>query len=83
MVASAAYTMVGYVFDQAQGRRPLPAAFQVAPIVAVCWVCAESEEGGYELDLEFIKAMMEEFREQRLVHKRFAFQIVLEVGTPS
>lgn len=34
--------------------------------------------GGYRLTLDFVKAMLEEFKEQRLVHRRFILQILLE-----
>jgi serine/threonine-protein phosphatase 5 len=32
---------------------------------------------GYQLTLDFVKAMMEEFKEQRMVHRRFILQILL------
>jgi hypothetical protein len=32
------------------------------------------------LTRDFVVAMMEEFKQQRLIHRRFAFQILLEVG---
>ncbi len=32
-------------------------------------------EGQPYITLGFIKAMLEEFREQRLIHKRYAFQV--------
>ncbi|GBF88948.1 hypothetical protein Rsub_01447 [Raphidocelis subcapitata] len=38
----------------------------------------EDGEGGYALTRDFVVAMMEEFKAQRLIHKRFAFQILLE-----
>lgn len=28
---------------------------------------------------QFVKEMLQEFKEQRLIHKRFAFQILLQV----
>ncbi|KAK9843424.1 hypothetical protein WJX81_001775 [Elliptochloris bilobata] len=37
-----------------------------------------SEEEGYRLTRDFITAMMEHFRRQKTIHKRFAFQIILE-----
>ena len=37
-------------------------------------------EGGYRLTLDFVKAMLQEFKEQRLIHKRFAFEILVQVG---
>lgn len=36
-----------------------------------------SHEEGYTLDLEFVQGMLSEFKEQRLIHKRFAFEILL------
>eukprot|EP00803_Ostreobium_quekettii_P006547 evm.model.scf_589.6 EVM.evm.TU.scf_589.6 scf_589:30137-41793(+) len=38
---------------------------------------SDDETGQYVLTLEFVQAMMEEFKEQRLVHKRFAYEIIL------
>jgi len=38
----------------------------------------EDGAGGYQITLDFVKAMMQEFKEQRLIHRRFVFQIVLE-----
>ncbi|KAF8063021.1 PAPP5 [Scenedesmus sp. PABB004] len=38
----------------------------------------EDGEGGYVISLEFVKAMLEEFKAQRLIHKRFAFEILLK-----
>lgn len=35
-------------------------------------------EGNYVISLEFVKAMLQHFKEQKLIHKRFAFQIVLQ-----
>ncbi len=40
---------------------------------------AGSEEDGYRLTRDFVIAMMEHFRRQKTIHRRFAFQIVLEV----
>lgn len=37
-----------------------------------------SNEDGYEVTLPFVKAMMQEFKDQKLIHKRFAFEIVLQ-----
>ncbi|KAF6250888.1 phosphatase 5-like protein [Scenedesmus sp. NREL 46B-D3] len=34
--------------------------------------------GGYVMTEEFVLAMLNEFKEQRLIHRRFAFQILLE-----
>jgi hypothetical protein len=39
---------------------------------------AGSEEAGYNLTLDFVVAMIEHFKAQKLVHKRFAFQILLQ-----
>jgi hypothetical protein len=36
-------------------------------------------EGGYALSAAFVQAMLQEFREQRLIHRRFAFEIVMQV----
>lgn len=36
------------------------------------------DEGKPFITLEFVQAMMEEFKEERLIHKRYAFQIILE-----
>ncbi|KAI8470533.1 MAG: phosphatase 5-like protein [Monoraphidium minutum] len=38
----------------------------------------EDGSGGYVMTREFVVAMMEEFKQQRLIHRRFAFQILLE-----
>jgi hypothetical protein len=35
-------------------------------------------EGGYVITRDFVLAMMDEFKAQRLIHKRFAFQILLQ-----
>lgn len=48
----------------------------------------EDGEGGYVITRDFVVAMMEEFKQQRLVHRRFAFQILLQArillrGLPS
>lgn len=34
-------------------------------------------EGNPVLTLEFVQAMIQEFKEQRLIHKRYAFQVCL------
>lgn len=39
---------------------------------------AGSAEEGYHLTQDFVVAMMQEFKDQRLIHRRFAFQIILE-----
>ena len=36
-------------------------------------------DGAYVLTLEFVQEMMKEFKEQRTIHKRFAFDIILKV----
>jgi hypothetical protein len=50
----------------------------LARISASLWR-AGSEEDGYRLTRDFVIAMMEHFRRQKTIHRRFAFQIVLEV----
>lgn len=35
-------------------------------------------DGAYVLTLEFVEDMMKEFKEQRVIHKRFAFEIILQ-----
>ena len=40
---------------------------------------AGSDEDGYQIDLEFVQGMMEQFRERKNIHRRYAFQIVLWV----
>jgi len=37
-----------------------------------------NSKDGYTLDLDFVKAMLQEFKEQRLIHRRFAFEILLK-----
>ena len=39
---------------------------------------AGSEEGGYTLTRDFVVAMIEHFKAQKLIHKRFAFQILTQ-----
>ena len=39
---------------------------------------AGSEEGGYTLTRDFVVAMIEHFKAQKLIHKRFAFQILMQ-----
>ena len=41
---------------------------------------ADSEASGYQLTQKFIEEMLTEFREQRKIHRRFAFQIIMEVS---
>ena len=36
-----------------------------------------SDEGGYSISQNFVEAMVEAFRQQKKIHKRFAFEIVL------
>lgn len=38
-----------------------------------------SEEAGWELTLGFVQEMMDAFKQQRPIHKRFALHIVLQV----
>eukprot|EP00798_Chlamydomonas_sp_ICE-L_P014048 gene14048-19985_t len=33
---------------------------------------------GYTITAEFVKAMLQEFKEQRLIHRRFAFEIIMQ-----
>jgi serine/threonine-protein phosphatase 5 len=40
---------------------------------------AEDGAGGYVITEDFVLAMLSEFKEQRLIHRRFAFQILLQV----
>jgi hypothetical protein len=42
-------------------------------------VPAEDGAGGYVITEDFVLAMLSEFKEQRLIHRRFAFQILLQV----
>lgn len=46
----------------------------------VPWLSAGDGAGGYVITEEFVKDMLYEFKEQRLIHRRFAFQILLEVS---
>ena len=38
-------------------------------------MCAVDAEGQPYITLGFIKAMLEEFKAERLIHKRYAFQV--------
>lgn len=38
----------------------------------------QMSDGECQITLEFVKEMLEEFKEQRIIHKRFAFEIVLK-----
>jgi hypothetical protein len=58
-------------------RRRVGRSFNPAPAPLLP---QDDGEGGYTVTRDFVVAMMEEFRQQRLIHKRFAFQILLEVG---
>ena len=40
---------------------------------------AGSEEEGYRISQQFVTEMLEEFRQQRKIHVRFAFQIVMDI----
>ncbi|KIY99524.1 protein phosphatase 5 [Monoraphidium neglectum] len=40
----------------------------------------EDGEGGYVITRDFVVAMMDEFKQQRLIHRRFAFQILLQAS---
>lgn len=37
----------------------------------------ENEGSGYSITLDFIKAMIEEFRQQRMIHRRFVMEILV------
>ena len=39
---------------------------------------AGSEESGYEITRDFVVAMLEHFKAQKVIHRRFAFQIILQ-----
>jgi len=41
----------------------------------------DSEDGPESVTLEFVKAMMERFRNQKLLHKKYVYKIVLDVIT--
>ena len=46
----------------------------------MCLVLAAGNEAdGYEISLSFVEQLLEHFREQRSLHRRFACQIILEV----
>lgn len=45
-----------------------------------CLYVAEDGAGGYVITLDFVKEMLETFKEEKLIHRRFAFQILLQVG---
>lgn len=55
-------------------------AEDIASAKALVHLPAEDGAGGYVITEEFVKDMLKEFKEQRLIHRRFAFQILLEVG---
>lgn len=38
----------------------------------------EDEEKGYRMTLDFVKSMMERYREQKQIHRRFSMQIIVE-----
>eukprot|EP00775_Hariotina_reticulata_P007235 gene7235-7448_t len=38
----------------------------------------EDGAGGYVITLDFVKEMLETFKEEKLIHRRFAFQILLQ-----
>jgi hypothetical protein len=40
-----------------------------------------SNEEGYTITLEFVQDMIKEFKEQRVIHRRFAYEIILKVDT--
>ena len=41
-------------------------------------VRAEDGNGGYTITEAFVQDMLQEFKEQRVIHRRFAFQILLQ-----
>lgn len=41
--------------------------------------CAGNNEDGYTITLEFVQDMLKEFKEQRVIHRRFAYEIILKV----
>jgi hypothetical protein len=43
-----------------------------------CIVLTGNDADGYTMTAEFVEAMLEEFRQQRVVHRRFAFEIILK-----
>ena len=43
---------------------------------------AGSEESGYEITRDFVVAMLEHFKAQKVIHRRFAFQIILQACGP-
>lgn len=56
-------------------------------LTPLCWwltaaaaaaAAAGDGEGGYVLTAEFVGEMMEAYRQQKSIHRRFAFQIILE-----
>ena len=42
---------------------------------------AGSEDTGYTLTRDFVLAMLEQFKAQKTIHRRFAFQIIMQVST--
>lgn len=45
----------------------------------MCSNTTEDGEGGYVLTESFVQAMIQEFKEQRLIHRRYAMWILLKV----
>ena len=43
---------------------------------------AGSEESGYEITRDFVVAMLEHLKAQKIIHRRFAFQIILQACGP-
>jgi hypothetical protein len=64
-------------------KRMLPVPLTVLPYcrtrVVLPMCTAEDGNGGYVITEQFVKDMLTEFKDQRLIHKRFAFQILLQV----
>jgi hypothetical protein len=50
--------------------------------VRPCGSAAGSEEEGYVLTRDFVVAMLEHFRAQKNIHRRFALQIILQARGP-
>lgn len=49
------------------------------PALLLLLQLTEDGQGGYVITEEFVLAMLAEFKAQRLIHRRFAFQILLQV----
>lgn len=49
-------------------------------VIHVSSTSTGSEEDGWSIDINFVKEMIETFKQQKTIHKRFALHIVLQVG---